>query len=73
MNKETKTYQQKLTKPMKYIAIFLLIVIVLSIIYLNLRRYEFIGHSVSKGDVTSAAMLFTPELASSVAHILYGK
>ena len=50
----------------------LLMVVVAAFLYFTFMRYNFIGNAISRGDTASAALLFTPEISSSVANIMYG-
>jgi uncharacterized membrane protein len=61
------------TNTTKIILIIIAIILIAVFIYFNYLRYMFIGKTVDKGDIQSTALLFTPELAASVASILYGK
>ena len=67
--KQNETY--KLTPGMNYFIISIFIILIIAIIYFNFWRYMWIGQTISKGDTITTALLFTPELASSVASILY--
>nr|QBK88534.1 MAG: hypothetical protein LCMiAC01_02110 [Mimivirus LCMiAC01] len=63
--------KKKLSGPMKFFMILLFIVIIGAVIYFTVIRYNYIGQSVAKGDFKTTALLFSPELAASVANILY--
>ena len=67
--KQNETYE--LTPGMKYFIISILIIIVIAVLYFTFWRYMWIGQTISKGYTLTTALLFTPELASSIASLLY--
>lgn len=68
-DKEKQTVQIPTWVASIIIVIFLVVMGV--VLYLQFQRYKFIGQSLERGDTASAAMLFTPELSTSIASILY--
>jgi len=60
----------KLSKFETFIVFGLMIVLIGVIIYLQLLRYWYIGESVHSGNIGMAGLLFSPELAASVATVL---
>jgi len=53
---------------MSLLSIFLAIAIV--VLYLQFVRYALVGKSIDKGDVTSTAMLLSPEMAFGLAQLI---
>lgn len=53
---------------MSLLSIFLAIAIV--VLYLQFVRYALVGKSIDKGDISSTAMLLSPEMAFGLAQLL---
>ena len=52
--------------------LFIIIIIIGFIMFITLKRYQFIGQSLARGDLASTALLFSPEITSSISSLLYG-
>jgi|AntRauTorckE6833_2_1112554.scaffolds.fasta_scaffold26942_2 hypothetical protein len=52
------------------IMLLVMIAVIAVVLFLQFKRYEFIGASLQKGDTASAALLFTPELSTSISALL---
>ena len=50
-----------------FIGIFMFIMILAAVLYFQFERYNLIGKAISKGDTTTAALLFSPELSSGLS------
>jgi hypothetical protein len=61
---------QHMPKWMLFMVVIAFIAILALFIYITLLRYSFMGDALGKGNIKTAALLFTPELSASLANIL---
>lgn len=69
--KSEQEEKQTITLPswliLSILCIFLAIIIV--VLYLQFIRYALVAKSIDKGDVTTSALLLTPELTMGIARL----
>ena len=73
MNKqEEKQEEKKITLPnwaaMLLLTIFIIIIAI--VLYLQFTRYKLLGQAINKGDLTSSAMLLSPEISAGISNII---
>lgn len=73
MNNDNEKNQQPIRVPgwAASLMILVFVAIMAVVLYLQFQRYKFIGESLKRGDTASAALLFTPEISTSIASLLY--
>ncbi len=60
----------KLSPIMKYVLIFVCVVIAIGLIYLTLVRYKYAVEAIKKGDTLKTLAMLSPELTGTIGAII---
>lgn len=71
---EQKQVENKVVLPnwAAFLLLIVFIVVVGFILYLQFFRYSLVGHAINKGDLTSSAMLLSPEISAGITRVITG-